>query len=98
MGRVLLIGNDPALAGALRTSHQLSAHEVETCAGPLEAARLVGARGVDVVVTDPVTPASEDVALLTHLRQIWPGLRSLVLAPALSNIDVITALREQVYA
>jgi anti-sigma regulatory factor (Ser/Thr protein kinase)/DNA-binding NarL/FixJ family response regulator len=98
MGRVLLIGHEPALAAALRASHHLKGHEVETCAGPFECTRLVRSRGFDLVITDPTTAASEDFALLKELRQIRPGLRAIVLAPALSNVDVIAALREQVYA
>ena len=31
MGRVLVIGNDPALAGALRASHHMQLHETSRC-------------------------------------------------------------------
>jgi anti-sigma regulatory factor (Ser/Thr protein kinase)/ActR/RegA family two-component response regulator len=98
MGRLLLIGADPVLAGALRASHYLQQHEIETCTGPFECARLVRHRGVDVIITDPTTSATEDLALVKELRSIRPGMRAIVLAPALSNADVIAALREQVYA
>jgi anti-sigma regulatory factor (Ser/Thr protein kinase)/ActR/RegA family two-component response regulator len=98
MGRLLLIGADPVLAGALRASHYLKQHDVETCGGPFECARLVRNRGFDLVLTDPTTAASEDLALIKELRSIRPGLRAIVLAPALSNAEVIAALREQVYA
>ncbi len=64
MGRVLLIGNDPALAGALRASHHLAAHQVEMCAGPFQAAQMVRSRGYDVAVTDRTTPPDEDLALV----------------------------------
>jgi anti-sigma regulatory factor (Ser/Thr protein kinase)/ActR/RegA family two-component response regulator len=98
MGRLLLIGSDPALAGALRASHHLEQHDVEVCGGAFECARLVRSRGFDVIVTDPTTSAEEDLVMLRELREIRPGLRAIVLAPALSNVDVIAALREQVYA
>ena len=98
MGRLLVIGHDPVLAAALRASHYLKAHDVETCRGPFEAARLVRSRGYDLVITDPTTPATDDLALIVELRQVRPGLRAIVLAPALSSADVIAALREQVYA
>ena len=64
MGRVLLINQDPALTGALRASHHLMTHDVETCAGPFEAQRLLRTRAFDVVITDPTTSAKEDLALL----------------------------------
>ena len=98
MGRVLLIGQDPALVGALRASHHLRAHDVEDCHGPFEAQRLMRTRAFDVVITDPTTSAADDLALLAELTQVRPGLRTIVLAPQLSNADVITALRQHVYA
>ncbi len=98
MGRVLLIGNDPALAGALRASHHLAAHQVELCAGPFQAAQMVRSRGYDVAVTDRTTPPDEDLTLIRELSAIRPGLRAIVVAPKLSTADVIAALREQVYA
>lgn len=98
MGRLLLIGSDPALAAALRASHHLQGHEVETCVGPFECVRLVRSRGYDLVVTDATTTAADDMVLLKELNAIRPGLRAIVLAPSLSNVDVIAALREQVYA
>ena len=98
MGRLLLIGREPALAGALGASHHLKGHDVETCAGPFEATRLLRRRAFDVVMTDPSSDASEDLALLNELRELRPGIRTIVLAPALSSADVIKALRQHVYA
>jgi anti-sigma regulatory factor (Ser/Thr protein kinase) len=49
-------------------------------------------------MTDPASDASEDLALLNELRELRPGIRTIVLAPALSSADVITALRQHVYA
>jgi anti-sigma regulatory factor (Ser/Thr protein kinase) len=98
MGRLLLIGYDPALAGALRASHHLKGHEIETCRGPFEAARHMRTRAFDLVITDPTTPASEDLALIRELHEIRPGIKGIVIAPTLSNTDVIEALRQHVYA
>jgi anti-sigma regulatory factor (Ser/Thr protein kinase) len=98
MGRVLLIGQEPALVAALRTSHHLAGHEVESFNGPFEAQRQLRTRAFDVVITDPTTTAADDLALLAELTQLRPGIRTIVLAPQLSNEDVITALRQHVYA
>jgi anti-sigma regulatory factor (Ser/Thr protein kinase)/ActR/RegA family two-component response regulator len=98
MGRLLLIGQDPALAGALGASHHLAAHQIETCGGPFEAQRLLRLRAFDVVITDPSTSAAEDLALIGSLTELRPGLRTIVLAPKLSSADVIDALRQHVYA
>jgi anti-sigma regulatory factor (Ser/Thr protein kinase) len=98
MGRVLSIGSDPALAGALGSSHHLHGHVIESANGPFEAARLLRSRAYDVLITDPMTPAKDDLELMRALREIRPGLKTIVLAPELSNADVITALREHVFA
>jgi anti-sigma regulatory factor (Ser/Thr protein kinase) len=98
MGRLLVIGSDPALVGALRASHYLENHEIEVCGGPFECARLMRSRAYDLIVTDPTTTALDDLALVKELRSIRPGLRAIVLARAFSTTDVITALREHVYA
>src|SRR4030095_6403428 len=98
MGRVLLIGSDPALAGALASSHHLQGHAIETAAGPFEAVRLLRSRAFDVLLTDPNTPAADDLELMRSLREIRPGLKAIVLAPVVSNADVIAALRDHVFA
>jgi anti-sigma regulatory factor (Ser/Thr protein kinase)/ActR/RegA family two-component response regulator len=98
MGRVLLIGYDPALAAALSASHHLRGHEVETCRGPFEAAQRLRARAIDVVLTDPSQDADEGLLLIEELRKIRPGVKAIVLAPTLSSDEVIKALRTQVFA
>jgi anti-sigma regulatory factor (Ser/Thr protein kinase)/ActR/RegA family two-component response regulator len=98
MGRLLVIGNDPALLAALRTSHHLTSHDVESCAGPFEAALLIRNRAFDVFITDQTSAANDGLTLSRELRALRPGLRAIVLAPALSSTEVIDALREHVYA
>jgi len=98
MGRLLVIGNDPALLAALRTSHHLTSHEIESCTGPFEAALMVRNRAFDVFITDQASSATDGLTLSRELQSIRPGLRAIVLAPALSSAEVIDALRLQVYA
>jgi len=98
MGRLLLIGDDPALAGALRASHHLKSHSVEPCGGPFEATRLLRARAFDVVLTDPTATAGDSLALLEELHRLGPSMKTIVLAPKLSSTDVIAALRKHVFA
>lgn len=98
MGRLLVIGNDAALGAALRASHHLENHDVESCGGPFEATALLRARAFDVVITDPSASASDGLALIQELRSARPGVRAIVLAPTLSSAEVIAALRHHVYA
>ena len=44
-----------------------------------------------VVVTSPETPVAEDLELLDELRDVRPGLKAIVLAPAATPHDVIAA-------
>jgi anti-sigma regulatory factor (Ser/Thr protein kinase)/CheY-like chemotaxis protein len=98
VGKVLVIGYDHTLADALRGSAELKGHEVTTSATSLEAARVVRRQVVDVIVTDPATPATDDLALADELKAWRPGIRTIVLAPELSDVEVIKALRAQVFA
>jgi anti-sigma regulatory factor (Ser/Thr protein kinase)/DNA-binding NarL/FixJ family response regulator len=98
MGKLLVIGHGHALATALATSDVLKNHQVEICAGPFEASRILRSRAVDVIVTDLTTSASEDLALVQELRQIRPGLKAIVVAPTLTSTEIISALREHVFA
>jgi anti-sigma regulatory factor (Ser/Thr protein kinase)/ActR/RegA family two-component response regulator len=98
MGRLLVIGNDAVLAAALRASHHLEGHEVESCGGPFEATARLRTRAFDVIITDPSASASDDLTLIQELRNARPGVRAIVLAPKLSGADVIAALRHHVYA
>jgi anti-sigma regulatory factor (Ser/Thr protein kinase) len=96
MGRVLVIQGEPALADTLRG--QLTGHDVESCSGNVEALQQVRQKAVDVVLTDPSTSISEDLALVDELRYTRPGIRIIVRAPAADRDDLIAALRARVFA
>jgi anti-sigma regulatory factor (Ser/Thr protein kinase) len=51
-----------------------------------------------VVVTSPQSTVHEDLALLHEMRQIRPGVKSIVLARESTPEDVIAALRAKVFA
>jgi DNA-binding response OmpR family regulator len=98
MGRVLLIGDNPELAGVLVSSSRLRAHEIESCAGGVEALRRVRDHAVDVVLTDPGTSIAEDLALAGEILALRPGVRVLVLAARATREEVIASLRAHVFA
>ena len=98
MGRVLVIGSDEELARALRESPVLEGHTVDTCRGALEVIQDARARPADVVVTDSARPVQGAMALVDELNRLRPGVRVILLAPALTDSDVVTALRAQVFA
>ena len=98
MGRVLVIGSDEGLATALRESPALKGHTVDTCRGALEVIQDARVRPADVVVTDSARPVKGAMALVDELNRLRPGVRVILLAPALTDSDVVTALRAQVFA
>jgi anti-sigma regulatory factor (Ser/Thr protein kinase)/CheY-like chemotaxis protein len=98
MGRVLLIGDNPELAGTLVGSPRLRAHEIENCTGGVEALRRIRDHAVDVVLTDPGTSMAEDLALAGEALALRPGVRVIVLAAAASPEQVIASLRAHVFA
>ena len=98
MGRVLVIQGEPTLIEAMRKDLVPRGHDVEPCTGDVQAVRQVRRKAYDVVVTDPVTPIAEDLALVDELQRTRPGIKSIVRAPAAAREDVITALRAHVFA
>jgi anti-sigma regulatory factor (Ser/Thr protein kinase)/CheY-like chemotaxis protein len=98
MGRLLIVRPDPALEEALRSDPSLSQQEVECCEGNVEAVRRTRGRPIDVLLTDPLTTVTEDLALTAELHDTQPGVRIIVLAPAASHGDVVSALKAHVFA
>jgi anti-sigma regulatory factor (Ser/Thr protein kinase)/CheY-like chemotaxis protein len=98
MGRVLIIGKNGAIANAFRASTQLRDHEIHTCGGGVEGLRIVRDRMVDVVLTDPETSVTEDLALAEEFTAARPGIRIIVLAPAATHEDLMAALKAHVFA
>ncbi len=97
MGRALVIRNDGPIWTALHGG-QLRGHDIDRCGGDVEALQLVRQRAFDVVLTAAETPISEDLALAEELRAIRSGLRIIVLAPAATHDELISALRAHVFA
>lgn len=98
MGRVLVIGSDQEPLDALVRSPELRDHEISTCLGEVDALLQLRRRAADVIVTSPVTPIHESLALARELSDVRPGVRTIVLAPAATRDEVVAALRAHVFA
>ena len=79
MARLLAVCPDDALLAALDV--HLSGLEVEVSDGDVEAIRRLRKRAFDVVITDPRTRVTEDLAFIAEARDVRPGIRVIVLAP-----------------
>jgi len=96
--RVLMIRPEPALAAAVAGVLDLPEHELESCAGNIEAVHRLRPRSIDVVITDPSTTIEEDLALAAELRNLRPAIRTIVLAPHATHAAVVDAMRAHVFA
>lgn len=98
MGHILIVGNDRQLVDALASSNQLKGHEIATCLDALDAIRYSRSNPVDVLITNPATGVDQDLALVNELKSLRPDVRTIVLAPAITNAEVLNTLKAQVFA
>ena len=98
MGRILVVGKDETLVQQLRGSATLANHTIEATRSALEALQAIRLSAVDVVVTDPARRVTEAMAFVAELERLRPGVRTIVLAPEMTDADVVSALRAQVFA
>lgn len=96
--RVLLIEAEPAFAAALRTQDPLAGAVIEEAVGEADALRRLRRRAYDLVVTSPHTTISHDLALLSEMREVRPGVKTILLAPQFTPEDVIAAIGAHVFA
>jgi len=96
--RALLIGHQPEFVERLRTTSALDGIDLEQCPTRLQALRVIRRTAVDVMVTAPETSVDEDLAFVEEVRLIQPGIRTIVLAPQASSVELIKALRAHVFA
>lgn len=96
MARLLAICPDVGLTRAL--AEDLAGHDFVNSGGNIEAIRRLRDLAVDVVITDPTTSISEDIALAHELRAVRPGVKVIALAPETTHEDVVAALRAHVFA
>ena len=71
---------------------------VDESFGEADAGRRLRARAYDVVITSPASPAARDLAMVAEARHQQPGIRTVVIAPELTAADIITALKQEVFA
>jgi DNA-binding NarL/FixJ family response regulator len=95
--RVLAIGAEPQLSKAIEQALDARGCMLRHAAGSADSLRQLRHAPYDVVITDPATSIDEDLALLSELRAIRPGVRVIVLAPESTPEDIIAALRARVF-
>ena len=98
VGRIVVIGKDNGLAEEFEGNANLRGHIVDVCRSELAALTDIRRTPADVVITNPATPVRDSMALVEELNRIRPGIRTILLAPELTDADVVGALKAQVFA
>jgi anti-sigma regulatory factor (Ser/Thr protein kinase) len=97
MRNLLVIGPFPWSSVRLAATDWANCHVIEA-AGEADAIRLMRIHAFDVIVTNPSTTATRDMAIVQEAHDLQPGIRAIVLADELTPVDIIAALRAQVFA
>ena len=98
MRRLLLVGEEEEIRRGLERAPLPPDCEIETCGGNMEAVCRLRARAYDVVITHPLMPMQDSLPVVRELQATSPGVRVIVLAPAVAPTEVIEALRAHVFA
>jgi len=98
MSRVLVIQSDNPVSKQI--GETLAGWNIPTdlAAGHADTIRKLRLMAFGVVVTSPDSTVEEDLALLSEIRAIRPGVKALVLARHSAPDEVIAALRAKVFA
>lgn len=96
--RALLVDPEEGFVAELQAQPGMGLCRLDGAAGGAEALRRLRSLSYDVVLTSPRSPIPEDLALLSEMRVVRPGVKAIVLAPGATAADVIATLRAQAFA
>jgi len=98
MSRVLVIEGKNPVSREIGTALEAANMPLEYAAGHDDALRQLRLKAFGVVVTSPDSTVQEDLGLLGEMREIRPGVKTIVLARHSTPGEVIAALRARVFA
>jgi len=98
MSRVLVIESDDPVSRAIGNALAGWNFPMEYAAGDAEALNKLRMKSFGVVVTCAESTVEEDLALLSEMRSIRPGVKFVVLARHSTPDEVIAAIRAKVFA
>src|SRR5271157_3812599 len=98
MSRVLVIEGKNPVSREIGAALEAAKMPIEYAPGHAEALHKLRLMSFGVVVTSPESTVQEDLALLEEMREIRPGLKTIVLASHTTPDEVIAALRARVFA
>jgi anti-sigma regulatory factor (Ser/Thr protein kinase)/DNA-binding NarL/FixJ family response regulator len=97
MSKVLLIGKESETTRSILQALAEKQCPTEHAHGGAAAIRRLRHQSFDVLITDPETTIEEDLALIEEVREIRPGVKTIVLAPHATPEEVIATLKARVF-
>ena len=97
MSKVLLIGKDSETTRSIVQALAESGCPAECAHGGVDAMRRLRHQSFDVLITNPETTIEEDLALIEEVREVRPGVKTILLAPHTTPEEVIAALRARAF-
>jgi anti-sigma regulatory factor (Ser/Thr protein kinase) len=98
MSRILIIGEGNTIGREIGSKLSDSNIPVDFAAGRADALHRIRSRSFGLVITSCESNVEEDLALLTEMRGIRPGVKCIFLARNSTPEEVIAALRARVFA
>jgi anti-sigma regulatory factor (Ser/Thr protein kinase)/CheY-like chemotaxis protein len=98
MGHAVIVDPEGVHLRALLATDLLAGHDLSGCGSLDEALERTGRQPVDVLLTNPETPIAETLTFLDELKAVRTNMRIIVLAPAVTDADVVHALRADAFA
>jgi len=95
--RVLLIGSGSQITKALDDALGSRSCVFRHVSGSADTLRNLRLAPYDVVISDPATSIDEDLALLSEMQKVRPGVAMIILAPESTPEEIIAALRARVF-
>ena len=98
MSRVLVIAADNPISREIGEAIAACDMPIEYSAGHADTLYKLRMKSFGVVISCPESTVEEDLALLSEMRAIRPGVKSIILAHHSTPAEVIAALRAKVFA
>jgi anti-sigma regulatory factor (Ser/Thr protein kinase)/CheY-like chemotaxis protein len=93
-----MVGPSESLFDELRGHAGVREHDVQSCAGLVDALRHLRQQSWDVLLTDPDTTIGDSLAVAAEVSLLHPSLRIIALWTAATNQEIIAAMRANVFA
>ncbi len=94
MARILVVDDEPRMAGLIAMALSDHGHSVETAGDGERALGILSGAGFEVVVTDLKMPGLDGLELLAEIRKRHPGIEVILMTAYASARTAVSAMKE----